>query len=143
MEFDQEGLKMILENLVPSLEFKKGPITLKPSLTQPPEVSISQKQGRIKLPLKINAGILRQPQVTLSLTLDEQLNYVSVSSQPEKIFGQNLSQIIHETPLLSYLKDLLQKQLDQQKAGIDIGNLSWQFTNDNKLSITIQGKRAN
>lgn len=143
MEFDQEGLKMILENLVPSLEFKKGLITLKPSLTQPPEVSISQKQGRIKLPLKINAGILGKPQVTLSLTLDEQLNYVSVSSQPEKIFGQNLSQIIHETPLLSYLKDLLQKQLDQQRAGIDIGNLSWQFTDDNKLSITIQGKRAN
>lgn len=143
MEFDQEGLKMILENLVPSLEFKKEPITLKLSLTQPPEVSISQKQGRIKLPLKINAGILGQPQVTLSLTLDKQLNYVSVSSQPEKIFGQNLSQIIHETPLLSYLKDLLQKQLDQQKAGSDIGNLSWQFTNDNKLSITIQGKRAN
>lgn len=134
---------MILQNIIPLIEIKRGLITAKPTLTQPPEVSVSQKQGRIKLPLKINAGMLGQPQVTLSLTLDEQLNYLSVSSQPEKIFGQNLSQIIHETPLLSYLKDLLQKQLDQQKAGIDIGNLSWQFTDDNKLSITIQGKRAN
>jgi len=149
MYFDENGLKMILESVIPTIQLKQGPISAGLNLTQPPEIVIANQKGKVKLPLQIAAEFFGKHNVTLTLTLtldlDNQFNCTAVQSDPSQILGKDVSQIIQQQlqqkSLISYLTDYFQEQLDKQKAGITIETPSLQFTEDNQVRVTVRGKR--
>ncbi len=144
IHLDKDGLLSAVENILSSIPLPKA-IKKRKLLKDPkPTIEIFNQEGKRNVEIEIDAGFFK-PKISLFFVLtnapDNQIQFRLLTSQPETIGGHNVAEKLKQQPFYQYLQRAIQRQLDQQKAGILIEGVKLQFIKNNKLMVTIIGKK--
>ncbi len=95
IEVDQEkeNLENLIKNIISSTGIKIGPLAAKKSVRNLSLENVNDLSKKLTLTINAGIGFLRK-EVTLTLVLDNQLNYIEVSSNPLELNGVNIAQKI-------------------------------------------------
>jgi hypothetical protein len=137
VHLDKAGLPSVIENIISAIDLPMG---AKIEIISPSKTNIDNQEGKAE----IGVRILGQ-EINLSFNLtnvaDNQIAFSKIVSQPEEIYGQNVKTTLEQQKLHERLQKAIQNQLGQQNANIEIETVGLKFSEDNKLVLTIKGKK--